>query len=52
MKLTCVKCGQVWAVSDKHSKIGPYVCPRCEKKRGGKNGAKPRAAGEKGQAVR
>ena len=33
MKLTCIKCGTVWAVSDKHSKIGPYVCPRCEKKK-------------------
>lgn len=29
MKLTCVKCGLVWAVSSKHDKIGPYVCPRC-----------------------
>lgn len=38
MKLTCVKCGTLWAVSDKHSKIGPYVCPRCAK-RGERNGA-------------
>ena len=51
MKLTCIKCGQVWSVSDKHSEIGPYICPRCAK-RGGKNGAKSRAIGEKGQAVR
>ena len=51
MKLTCIKCGQVWSVSDMYDKQGPYVCPRCAK-RGGKNGAKPRAAGEKGQAVR
>lgn len=51
MKLTCIKCGQIWNVSDKHSKIGPYVCPRCAK-RGDGNGAKSRAAGEKGQAVR
>lgn len=51
MKLTCIKCGKVWSVSDKHSKIGPYVCPRCAK-RGERNGAKRGAAGEKGQAVR
>lgn len=51
MKLTCIRCGQVWAVSDKYEKLGPYVCPRCAK-RGERNGAKPRDAGEKGQAVR
>lgn len=33
MKLTCIKCGLVWAVSDKHSKIGPYVCPVCAAKK-------------------
>lgn len=33
MKLTCVKCGALWAVSDKHGKIGPYVCPRCAAKK-------------------
>nr|DAM92663.1 MAG TPA: alpha-aminoadipate carrier protein [Caudoviricetes sp.] len=33
MKLTCIKCGTVWAVSDKHSKIGPYVCPVCTAKK-------------------
>lgn len=52
MKLTCVKCGALWAVSDKYDKIGPYVCPKCERKRGERNGAKPRTIGKKGQAVR
>ena len=51
MKLTCIKCGLVWSVSDKHSEIGPYVCPRCAK-RGVRNGAKRGVAGEKVQAVR
>ena len=32
MKLTCVKCGLVWSVSSKHDKIGPYVCPRCDRR--------------------
>lgn len=51
MKLTCIKCGQVWSVSDMYDKQGPYVCPKCAK-RGERNGAKPRVVGEKGQAVR
>lgn len=33
MKLTCIKCGQVWSVSCKHSEIGPYVCPKCAAKK-------------------
>lgn len=33
MKLTCVKCGQVWSVSDKHDKVGAYVCPKCDRRK-------------------
>ena len=29
MKLTCIKCGLIWAVSSKYDKMGPYICPRC-----------------------
>lgn len=33
MKLTCIKCGQVWSVSDMYDKQGPYVCPKCAAKK-------------------
>lgn len=40
MKLTCIKCGTLWAVSDKRSKIGSYVCPRCAAKKEKNTGLK------------
>lgn len=33
MKLTCIKCGLMWAVSSKYDKMGPYVCPRCARRK-------------------